>query len=347
MEGDLTDPDTLVALDDAVAAIDADPAGFGRNPQGELIVGVHATDLVRIATANPATVAKLGIADLDGNGLPDTAAQIAALYEHIAVAGVVTATGELAIAAESVPGIVSNVDGVHATAIRIQVGSFTDGEIIVPVIESLERIAADIETTTDGLTTVGIAGDVIGQYLSLESFRNSMLLSLPIAILLTLIVTAGLLRSFRFAFAAVVPIGFVVAGVYAFMTIGGFRVNVVTATIAAIAVGVGIDFSTHFTARYIEELEREPTPLEALRRAGAGTGGALVLSALTSVLGFTVMAAAPTPIFSVFGILTAVMIGLALTASLFVLPTVLLLVTPKRREAPASAMAEKDVALVA
>ncbi len=51
---------------------------------------------------------------------------------------------------------------------------------------------------------------------------------------------------------------------------------------------------------------------------------------MTSVLGFTVMAFAPTPMFSVFGILTAVMIGLALLAATLVLPTVLLLVTPRR-----------------
>jgi predicted RND superfamily exporter protein len=40
------------------------------------------------------------------------------------------------------------------------------------------------------------------------------------------------------------------------MAVAGYTINVVTATIAAIAVGVGIDFSTHFTARDLEELQR-------------------------------------------------------------------------------------------
>ena len=177
-------------------------------------------------------------------------------------------------------------------------------------------------------------GDVITQYVSLESFADSMLVPLPVAILLTLMLATMLLRSLRFAVVSVIPIGFVVTGVYAFMTVAGYTINVVTATIAAIAVGVGIDFSTHLTARYREELELNPDRLEALRVAGAGTGGALVLSALTSVLGFTVMAFAPTPIFSTFGVLTAVMVALALIASLVVLPSVLLLVTPKPRPAP-------------
>lgn len=128
------------------------------------------------------------------------------------------------------------------------------------------------------------------------------------------------------------PIGFVVSGLYAFMAVAGYTVNVVTATIAAIAVGVGIDFSTHFTARFREELAGRRDRLAAIRRAGEGTGGALVLSAVTSVLGFLVMVQAPTPIFATFGALTAVMIGLALIASLVVLPSVLMLVTPGRHD---------------
>ena len=62
------------------------------------------------------------------------------------------------------------------------------------------------------------------------------------------------LRSVRYAFVSVLPIGLVVIGVYAFMAMFGYTVNVVTSTIAAVAVGVGIDFSTHFTARFREEL---------------------------------------------------------------------------------------------
>jgi predicted RND superfamily exporter protein len=120
------------------------------------------------------------------------------------------------------------------------------------------------------------------------------------------------------------------------MAVAGYTVNVVTATIAAIAVGVGIDFSTHFTARFREELNGGSRRLDAVRRAGAGTGGALVLSAVTSVLGFTVMALAPTPIFATFGTLTAVMIGLALVVSLVVLPSLLVLAAPRPKPVPAT-----------
>ena len=177
---------------------------------------------------------------------------------------------------------------------------------------------------------MSVSGDVLTSYYGLKAFTESMVVSLPLAVLLTLILASLLLRSFRYALISVIPIGFVVTGVYAFMAVAGYTVNVVTATIAAIAVGVGIDFSTHFTARYREELESSAGPLDAARRAGAGTGGALVLSAVTSILGFAVMALAPNPIFATFGLLTSVMIGLALVVSLVVLPSMLVIGTPRR-----------------
>ena len=77
-------------------------------------------------------------------------------------------------------------------------------------------------------------------------------------------------------------------------------------------------------------MERSRDRLAAARTAGAGTGGALVLSAITSVLGFTIMAMAPTPIFATFGLLTAVMIVLSLAVAILVLPSLLVTVTPKQ-----------------
>jgi predicted RND superfamily exporter protein len=334
VEGDLTDPAALAALDDTVAALDRSPAEFGRNSVGDLIVYRHAGDYVRMTMDSPAAVDAIeaggtGLVDLDGNGIPDTAAGVRAVYDYVAVNGVPAPDGGVAVTPQDVPGMLAD-DGAtgQATAIIIQVGSFTDGAVIVPVWDTLEAEATALEQTALGLSA-SVSGDVLTQYEGMGSFTSSMLTSLPLALLITLLIAGVILRSVRFAIVSVIPIGFVVAGIYAFMAVAGFTVNVVTATIAAIAVGVGIDFSTHFTARFREELEVVDDPLKAVRRAGAGTGGALVLSALTSVLGFAVMATAPTPIFSTFGLLTAVMIALALAASLLVLPSLLVMAAKK------------------
>lgn len=337
VEGDLTDPDTLLALENTVDQLDRSAAEFGRYPNGELIVGPYATEVVRMTAASPAAISEIAaagmeITDADGNGLPDSAAQVTAVYDYIVANGVPTRDGGVAYQPDEVGSFLAHDGATHqATAIVLQIRSFTDGSVIVPAWDALDEAAIALQAAAPQLETVGATGDVITNFAGLEAFRDSMLISLPLAVLLTLLIAAALLRSIRYAVASVIPIGFVVLGVYAFMSLAGFTINVVTATIAAIAVGVGIDFSTHFTARFREELEHQPTRLDALRRAGEGTGGALVLSALTSILGFAVMALAPTPIFATFGILTAVMIALALIAALVVLPSVLLIVTREPR----------------
>jgi predicted RND superfamily exporter protein len=111
----------------------------------------------------------------------------------------------------------------------------------------------------------------------------------------------------------------------------GFALNYVTATIGAVSLGVGIDYSIHMTERFREEMRRAPNKIQALRQAADGTGVALLASAVSSIVGFVIMGFAPMPMFSSYGILTALMIFLALAASVIVLPSLLLLVTSKKR----------------
>ncbi len=80
--------------------------------------------------------------------------------------------------------------------------------------------------------------------------------------------------------------------------------NFVTATIGAISIGVGIDYSTHMTQRFLEEMAKVGDRFQAIRQAARGTGMALLGSAASSVVGFAIMGLAPMPIFSAFGFIS-------------------------------------------
>lgn len=128
--------------------------------------------------------------------------------------------------------------------------------------------------------------------------------------------------------------GLVAAWLYGIMYLAGFNLNFVTATIGAVSIGVGIDYSVHMTVRFREELGRSDNRMNALRRAANGAGMALVASAASSILGFAILGFAPMPMFSAFGVLTALMVFLALAASVVVLPSLLLLATPEKAKSP-------------
>jgi predicted RND superfamily exporter protein len=210
------------------------------------------------------------------------------------------------------------------------IGSLTDGPLIDATKAALDEAAANLRTATSGadIDLISVSGEPITFRNTLDAFTKSMLLSLPLALVLTFGIVALMLKSIKYSLVTVTPILLVVAWVYGFMYLADYSINPVTATIAAISIGVGIDFATHFTVRFKEELAGEPSRFPALRRAGEGTGGALTISALTSIAGFTVLGMAPMPIFAVYGVLTAVMIALAVLVTLLVLPSLLLFVTP-------------------
>jgi predicted RND superfamily exporter protein len=130
----------------------------------------------------------------------------------------------------------------------------------------------------------------------------------------------------------VIPVLLVAVWLYGFMHLIGYQLNYVTAIIAAISIGVGVDYSVHITSRYMEERKKTDDRDEALKRTTLHSGAALFGSALSTFIGFIILAFAPMPMFAAFGLLTAFMILMALIAALFVLPAMIMLVDWKRHK---------------
>ncbi len=178
--------------------------------------------------------------------------------------------------------------------------------------------------------SVGITGSPFSRSDQLNATTNSMRRSIPIAFVASFIIILLALKSFRYAVATIIPIALVVVWLYGIMYLFNFSLNYVTATIGAISLGVGVDFSIHMTMRFREELFKSKNKLKALYQSINGTGLALLGSAISSVLGFIIMGLAPMPLFSTFGILTAIMICLALISSLLTLPSILFLIAKEK-----------------
>jgi len=339
VEGNLTEPATVEAMEQALDGVVSSGAELSVDFNGDVITGENAATIVRTvmisSVARSAVTGATGVelTDSDGDGLPDSAAQIAAVYAHAYNNGVLNDDGQTVFGVENVQrSVFYDGDGRQATTLSVGIPSFTDGVIISEAQAELDTAAAGLEAAIGVQTEIiSVSGDVITQKGGLDAFVDAMIVSIPIAVVLATLIAALIMRSLKYALTAIVPILLVVAWVYGFMYLVDMKINPVTATIAAIAIGIGIDFATHFTVRFREEFVGEPSRFPALRRAGEGTGGALAISAATSILGFFALSLAPTPIFATFGLLTAVMIAIAFAVSIIVLPSLLLLVTPSRK----------------
>ena len=213
-----------------------------------------------------------------------------------------------------------------AAELELQLVDSRAQESVAAAFDELEPITDELSAQLGG-TFVQVTGSPFVREASLDATNRALQVSLPVAVVLCLLVAGAFLRSVRYGLASVVPILMVVTWLYALMEVLGYSINLVTATIAAVSIGIGIDFAIHYITRYREELERHGQRSIAVRIAGEGTGLALVASAVSSSIGFGLLAFAPMPLFAAYGLLTAIMIIMALVATLVVLPSLLVLIT--------------------
>ena len=282
VEGDLTQPGTLAALDNVVAELDTAEAASGdgyltRDLNGNVTAEDNAVSIVRTALASPVASAAAGLqlVDADGDGFPDAADQVRSIFDLALSDGITTDDGFVAYAADSVTEILwTDGSGTYATIVQVGIPTITEDVIILDARSALNDAAASLEASAAGasLTVVRVSGETITFQDSLAAFTDAMLLALPVALVLCAAIASVFMRSIKYGVATITPILLVVGWVYGFMFLVDYKINVITATIAAIAVGVGIDYSTHFTMRFREEFENEPSRFPALRRAGEGTG---------------------------------------------------------------------------
>ena len=125
------------------------------------------------------------------------------------------------------------------------------------------------------------------------------------------------------------PIFLMIVWLYAIVGITGYGLNMVTVSIAAISLGVGIDYVIHVIERFREEMEKGVGTMKSIEAVGGASGIALFGSAVSDTTGFVIINQSEMGFFSTFGLFCAVMIGLSLIASLILAPAALRLAYPE------------------
>jgi hypothetical protein len=123
----------------------------------------------------------------------------------------------------------------------------------------------------------------------------------------------------------IAPVALVVLWTYGLMFATGIPFGPVTATIAALAIGIGVPFTIHIARRFQEDRRANEDMDVAMRLTMRHTGGALAGSAFTTMAGFGVLITSSLIPFRQMGQVTVYAIGLSLLAAVFVLPSMLAL----------------------
>ena len=185
-----------------------------------------------------------------------------------------------------------------------------------------ESMGGALDLAVDGAPAVSgepvIFSDIMG------NIAPSMIKTTIFAILLCLIVLCVIFRSLLMGAIALMPMALVLGWELGTLRILGWSLDVMTMTISAMLIGIGIDLSIHMTYRFREEWkEHKRPPQQSIRTTVMNVGTALLAAAGTTMGVFAVLSLARVPALGRFGSLTALVIFYALIAALFILPSIL------------------------
>ena len=240
-------------------------------------------------------------------------ADVTPLYEAMLASAPEQAAAVIAVSGAEVDALlwtITTTAGEDVGDLRVGLGT---------TFEPVNDLGASAIATSDN-----IIGDVVVNELTAS---QSASLFITIAVAALVLVVSFYLESKRWflGIITIAPVALVVLWTYGLMYATGIPFGPVTATIAALAIGIGVPFTIHIARRFQEDRRANDEMDVAMRLTMRHTGGALAGSAFTTMAGFGVLITSSLVPFRQMGQVTVYAIGLSLLAAVLVLPSMLAL----------------------
>ncbi len=208
--------------------------------------------------------------------------------------------------------------------INISLASMTDTEFetfISQLETSLEELSLDLDIT--------ITGQSIVEQEMLTNMTSDRLLITLVSIGLVFLVLLIIYRNLFKALIAILPIVLIVGWSGGIMYLLGFDYTPLTSTLGALIIGIGTEFTILILMRYFEFVKTSKNREKSIINSVSIMSKPIIVSAITTIGGFSALVFSDFQILSNFGIMTLINISLALISSLVVLPALLSLMGNK------------------
>lgn len=166
----------------------------------------------------------------------------------------------------------------------------------------------------------------------LQSLYRSQIVTIGAVFFGILLMFLVLFHSVSLSLIALVPNMLAALVVLGGMGLAGIPLDMMTITIAAIAVGIGVDDAIHYICRFKHEFSIEKNYLKSMHKAHASIGRAMYYTSATIIMGFSVLVLSQFIPSIYFGLLTGLAMFAAILSSLTLLPKLLLIFKPLGKE---------------
>jgi uncharacterized protein len=190
--------------------------------------------------------------------------------------------------------------------------------------EMLEEIQRHLsEEMGFGAERVHLSGMMVLYNNMLQGLFRSQILTLGVVFGAIMLMFLVLFRSWRYSALGILPNVLSAVLVLGLMGWAGIPLDLMTVTIAAITIGIGVDNTIHYIDRYRDEIVLDGDAWAAVARCHGSIGRALYYTSVTIVLGFSVLALSAFIPTIYFGLLTGLAMTAALLANMTLLPVLL------------------------
>lgn len=248
---------------------------------------------------------------------------------------------ELAITRKNLPSAVNDVliapyldDEINQARLSMRVMETSPG---LRRDDFLKQVKADIVTQFDlEPEQVHLTGMMVLYNNMLQSLFTSQILTLGAVFGAILLMFLVLFRSLGLALIAVTPNILAALTVLGGMGLAGIPLDMMTITIAAITIGIGVDDTIHYVHRFKREFAKDGIYLATMYRCHDSIGKAMYYTSVIVVFGFGILTLSNFRPSIFFGLLTGVAMLAALLGALLLLPRLILLFKPLGPERAAS-----------
>ena len=166
----------------------------------------------------------------------------------------------------------------------------------------------------------------------LQSLFQSLIGSLSIVFVAIFAMFIILFRSLYMATIAMIPNLLSASSVLGIIGWSGIPIDIMTVTVAAISIGIGVDNTIHYVHRFLKEYEQNNNYDLAIKNSHSTIGRAMFYTSLTIVLGFMILVSSNFNPSVFFGIFTSFSMIVAILAALMLLPVLIRHLKPFGRD---------------
>lgn len=322
--GDLADSEYLYALDETSENFnDAEMVLAEEGLSSPLtVMQTYGTAMPMSPDYNETIVNMFSNSDLDGDNIPDQ--NITELYDVLF---------EAPESRDSIENVLEKgpEKGYSSASAIIKVRE--NSEKINEDLDNAEELEEELKKSTGPLRDEGYNTEITSRsMIDQETVSDlsttqieSLIASIIIVAFFLTIIFYYLHRSLALGIITTFPVSIVTLWLLGLVYFIGIPLNFMTITVTALTVGIGVAYSIHVTHKFVEDKRNRKDTGKAMKDTIQHTGGALLGALFTTVGALGILATSEILPISQFGYVTAIAISLSFLASVFVLPSALVL----------------------